>query len=146
MKSLHTLISKSKMATTTSLTTSTIPVAVPEHWVSKFGLADTTPTFDLLKAIDEYESEGGKHCRVDVVPKSDTIFAFRINHIYQMARGICMLFVTYITSDFRVCITRVSRYTDERSIDWEVAKEIAKYLGLSEEEWREPGRIEEILL
>jgi hypothetical protein len=125
---------------------SIIPVSVPTHWIDKFDLTNTDVTFELLEAINEYGSDGSAHCRVDVVVKSDTIFAFRIAFVYTVsgegfkAKPIYTLLVSYITSDYRVCESRISSFTPFTS-DWEVAKEVARYLGLSEAEWKEEGRI-----
>jgi hypothetical protein len=130
----------------------TVKTKVPTHWVSKYHLDEKDVTFELLKVLGEYEEIDGYYL-ADVIVNSDKIFAFKIDSILHMnpldPHGSVIvdgyLDVIYITSDFTIWEARISRYSDKSCYDWDVTQEIAKHLGLSPEEWKEEGKIEEIV-
>jgi hypothetical protein len=129
-----------------------VPTRIPRHWVDKYRLEDKEVTMELLSMLKEYEEIDGYYLD-DVVVNTDKIYAFRINHLLEMdplaPYGAPItdgyLDVVYITSDFRFYEASISRRNDEDEFDWDVAQEIAKHLGLSMDEWKEKGRIEEIV-
>jgi hypothetical protein len=125
-------------------------ITLPVHWFDKFKLSRRELTVDLVHALKEYEEVDGYYL-VDTVVDTDKIFAFRINHLLPF--GIVSsdsitdgyLNVVYITADFELLSARISRFSDENGYDWDVTQEIAKYLGLSMDEWKKEGCIEEIV-